>query len=89
MRLSADTRAQSMTYLKALGTLILFAGFYAVFQEPVQMMFGAAETVATTDQATEGRQNIITMWTWLPLAAIGLLLIWVISSSIRQSGGLR
>lgn len=89
MSLRADRRAQSMVYLKALGTLILFAGFYAVFQEPVSMLFQASADTTTTSQAATGRSYVKSGWQWLPLAAVGLVVLWVIAASIFRSGGVR
>jgi len=87
MKFGRDTRAQSITYLKAAATFILFAGFYAVFQEPVAKLLTASGDITTTSQAATGRGYISSMWEWLPLAVLGLLVIWVLASSIRQSGG--
>lgn len=89
MQLLEDRRAQSMTMLKAGGTIILFSGLYAVFQEPVRKMLKAGADVSTTSQAATGHQYISQIWTWLPLAAMGLIVLWLLSSAIFASGGVR
>jgi len=87
MSIITDTRAQSVVYIKALGTLILFSAFYGIFNNPVSQMLSQSERITTTTQAATGRSYVASMWDWLPLAVLGLLVLWVIMSSIRQSGG--
>lgn len=86
MGLHADTRAQSIAFLQAGATLVLFAALYAVMQEPVSVMFDASSTVTTTQQAATGRSYIQRMWTWLPLAAMGLITLMLIARAVAASG---
>jgi len=86
MRLQQDRRAQSMAFLQAAGTLVLFAALYAIFQEPAQMMFETGASVSTTEQAARGQGYVEQIWTWLPLAAMGLIVLMLLARAVAASG---
>lgn len=86
MRLTTDTRAQSMTYLLAAGTLILFAGLYAVFQQPAAQLLDAATSNCVTEQCETGVGHVAEMWTWLPLVVALFVVVMVLAASIYKSG---
>jgi hypothetical protein len=86
MRLRGDQRGQSMTYLKVAGTLILFSGMYTILSPAVTEMQTAAADVRVRQESATAATYVGEMWTWLPLAAMGLLVFWLISRSIFASG---
>lgn len=86
MRLRQDDRAQSMTYVLAGGTIILFAGMYAVFQEPASKLLDTGADICVTEACQKGHENVSLMWEWLPLAAAMLIVLLVLASAIYASG---
>ena len=76
-----------MTYILAAGTLILFAGMYAVFQQPARQLLDAAADNCVTEQCEDGHAYVAEMWAWLPLTAAVLVVLLIIASSIYKSRG--
>ena len=80
-----DNRGQSMTYIVAGGTIILFAAIYAVFQTPAEKLLTTALENCTTETCETGVGHVLTAWTWSPLIAAGLVVIMIIAASIFKS----
>ena len=80
-----DERAQSTTYMLAGGTLILFAGFYVVFQQPVADLLAASANNCISEACDTGVTHVSNAWDWLPFIAVGLVAIMIIAASIFKS----